>query len=144
MITAVVIPAALDQPLQCVEIDPHDFSAYQGVTGGNMQAHELRYPAMTLYSNTVSTTPINIRAMLILWVHNRELAYRTMIAGQALLTGNDQGADSDVPEEIVELIFKSQRYKVEVKRKVEGLAYEELPFVYAAGVYHLSQSNARR
>ncbi len=91
MINAVVIPVALDHPLRCVELDPHDFAAYQGPTGGNMQTHELHNPAMTLYSNGVSVTPLNIRATLVAWVHNRELAYQTMIAGQAILTGNVTG-----------------------------------------------------
>jgi len=136
MINAVVIPVALDHPLRCVELDPHDFAAYQGPTGGNMQTHELHNPAMTLYSNGVSVTPLNIRATLVAWVHNRELAYQTMIAGQAILTGNDDGADTDIPEEIMELIFKAQRYKVEVNGKGDGFTYEELPFAYAAAAYH--------
>jgi len=49
-----------------------------------------------------------------------------MIAGQALLTGNDDGADTDVPEEIMELIFKAQRYKMEVGGKGDCFIYEEL------------------
>ena len=53
-----------------------------GLTGGNMQTHELHNPAMTLYSNGVSVTPLNIRATLVAWVHNRELAYQTTIAGR--------------------------------------------------------------
>ena len=93
-----------------------------------MQTHELHNPAMTLYSNRVSVTPLNIRAPLVASVHNRELAYQTMIAGQAILTGNDDGADTDIP--------KAQRYKVEVNGKGDGFTYEELPFAYAAAAYH--------
>ena len=62
MINAVVIPVALNHPLRCAELDPHDFATYQGLTGGNIQTHELRNPAMMLYSNGVSVTPLNIRA----------------------------------------------------------------------------------
>ncbi|MCA1602653.1 MAG: hypothetical protein LC776_13745 [Acidobacteria bacterium] len=134
MINAVVIPVDLEHPLRRVQIDPHDFAAYQGLTGGNMQAHELRNPSMRLYSNGVSITPLNIRAMLVAWVHNGELAYKTMIAGQVILTGNDEGHDTDVPEEIMELIFKVQKYKVEVNGKGDGITYDELPFAYAAAV----------
>jgi len=134
VINVVVIPVDLEHPLRRVELDPYDFAAYQGLTGGNMQAHELRKPAMTLYSNGVSVTPLNIRATLLAWVHNRELAYKTMIAGQAILTGNDEGRDADVPDEIMKLIFKSQKYKVEVNGKGDGITYEELPFAYAAAV----------
>lgn len=54
----------------------------------------MRDPAMTLYLNGASKTHLNIRAMLMLWVHNREAAYKTMIAGQALLTSNDGGEDT--------------------------------------------------
>ncbi len=67
-----------------------------------------------------------------------------MIAGQALLTGNDKGADADVPGEILELIFKAQCYKVEVGGKSDGPSYEELPFAYAAGAYHTTPPDARR
>ncbi|MGH8544741.1 MAG: hypothetical protein ACREX3_14170 [Gammaproteobacteria bacterium] len=131
MINAVVIPVDLEHPLRRVELDPYDFAAYQGLTGGNMQTHELRNPAMRLYSNGVSVTPLNIRAMLLTWVHNRDVAYKAMIAGQVILTGNDEGHDADVPEEIMELIFKAQKYKVEVNGKGDGITYEELPFAYA-------------
>lgn len=44
--------------------------------------------------------------------------------GQLLLTGNHEGADVDVPDEVLELIFKAQRYKVEVNGDV--MTYEEL------------------
>ena len=75
-----------------------------------------------------------------LWVHNREAAYNTMIFEQALFTGNDEGADVDVPEEILELIFKTQRFKMEVNGRGDGMTYEELPYAYAAVVYHMAPS----
>jgi len=31
-------------PLRRVELDPHNFATYQGLTGGNIQTHELRNP----------------------------------------------------------------------------------------------------
>jgi hypothetical protein len=62
----------------------------------------------------IHRTPFNIRVTLILWAHDRNLAYRTMVSDQALLTGKHDGMDVDVPEEVVERIFRSQRYQVEV------------------------------
>jgi hypothetical protein len=131
MIRAVIIPPALDQPLRCVELNLQEFATSQGE---DIQAYELRHPAMRLYSNEVNKAPLNIRAMFILWAHNRELAYRTMVAGPALLTGGDNDADVDVPDEIMGLIFKATRYKVEADGS-DGLRYEELPFSYADTVY---------
>ncbi|MCA1565836.1 MAG: hypothetical protein LC803_09400 [Acidobacteria bacterium] len=140
MIKAIRIPPTIDDPLWRVEIDPHDFATYQGITGGNMQTHDLRNPSMTLYSNGVSTTPLNIRATLMLWVHDPESAYHVMIAGQALLTGNDEGADVDVPKEVIELATKAQGYKVEVNGENDGLTYDNLAFAYAAVVYQTAPS----
>lgn len=130
MINAVIIPAAMDQPLRCAELDFQDFAISQG---SDMQIHELHNPAMRLYWNGVSKAPLNIRAMFILWAHNRELAYRTMVSGPALLTGTDEGTDVDVPDEVLGLIFKAQRYKLEASG--DGTRYEQLPFAYAATVY---------
>ena len=79
MIKAVIMPPTMDHPLRRVEIDPKDISIYKGVTGGNRQTYELCNPAMTLYSNSGSKALINIRATLILWVHNRDATYRPMI-----------------------------------------------------------------
>ena len=140
MIKAVVIPPAMDHPLRCVELDPKEISVYEGVTGGNLQTYVMRNPAMTLYSNSASKTPLNVRATLMLWVHNRNTAYHTMVSGQALFTGNDEGADVDVPDEIMELVFKAQQYTVEVNGKGDGMTYEELPYAYAAAVYHMAPS----
>lgn len=41
---------------------------------------------------------------------------------------------TDVPDEIMELIFKAQRYTVEVNGKGDGMTYEELPYAYAAAL----------
>ena len=134
MIKAVVIPPATDRPLYCVTIDPKEISFYEGAADNNRQTYELRNPIMTLYSNSASKTPLNIRATLILWVHNRTMTYRSMIFGQALLTGNSEGVDTDVPEEIIELIFKDY-YKIEKDDSMgDGIRYEELPYVYAAAL----------
>lgn len=136
MITVIVIPVALDEPLRRVELDPDDFAAYQGLTGGNRRTHALHAPAMTLHANGVSVTPVNLRATLLLWVHSSELAGRGIIAGQAFLTGDEDGADVSVPDEILALIFEAQGYKVEVDGQSDGLSYEELALAYAVGVYH--------
>jgi hypothetical protein len=131
MINAVIIPPAMDQPLRCVELNLQDFAKYQA---GTMQAYELSNPAMRLYLNGICKPCLNIRAMFILWAHNRELAYRTTVTGPALLTGVDNGANVDVPDEIMGLIFKATRYRVAADGR-DGLRYEELPFSYADTVY---------
>ena len=134
MIKAVVIPPATDRPLYCVTIDPKEISFYEGAADNNRQTYELRNPIMTLYSNSASKTPLNIRATLILWVHNRTMTYRSMIFGQALLTGNSEGVGTDVPEEIIELIFKDQHYRIEENGSKGGLTYQELPYAYGAAL----------
>jgi hypothetical protein len=131
MINAILIPPALDEPLKHVTV-PEDFR----LAVSSVKLYGLENPGMYLYAKGINRTPFNIRATLILWAHDHNLAYRTMIAGQALLTGKINGVDVDVPEEVVERIFKAQCYKVEAGDTGDGMTYAEVPFVYAAGVYH--------
>jgi hypothetical protein len=131
MINAVLIPPALDEPLEQIML-PEDFK----LTVSSVKLYGLANPGMFLYAKGINRTPFNIRATLILWAHDHNLAYRTMIAGQALLTGKINGVDVDIPEEVVERIFRSQHYKVEAGDQGDGMTYEELPFVYAAAAYH--------
>lgn len=132
MINVVVIPVALDEPLWAVRLDPKDFDTYQGIVGGNIRTLDLDSPPMKLYSNDVTEPPLNLRATLILWLYNSDLSGKGLISGRAFLTGNEEGADVSVPNDMLELLLHTGGYRIEVNGRCDGTPYDDLTFAYNA------------
>ncbi len=121
MITAIVIPDDLEQPLRQEQISPADVDAYRNVVDGPLQVVTFDRPRACLYVNEEGKlemfSTVNARATALTWVHNSLLRGHDVIVGNVLLVGPPDGAgyDTSVPDEYAELLFTARAFKVEVQ-----------------------------
>jgi uncharacterized protein DUF3846 len=120
VITAIVLPADMDQPIRQQQIEPSDLTAYRRLVGGNLEVVELFRPPASLYINEegkLNDLPLNQRATVITWVHNSAFRGYDLILGDAFIVGpvDGNGDDLTVPQELVTLLFDTPGYRVEVK-----------------------------
>lgn len=124
MISAIVIPAHSGQAPRLQEIAPSDLNARQTLVGGHIEAVNLYEPDGTLYINEegklIGLRP-NPRATALLWVHNKQLRGSEWLAGDAVLVGppDNEGNDKTAPQELVDIITKTQRFHVEEQTTAE-------------------------
>jgi len=123
VITAIVIPAELDQPLRREELEATDLGAFQRLVGGRIEPVELYLPNGTLYLNEEGKNeemPVNQRATALASVHNRLFRGNDYVAGDAVVVGplNGRGHDTTVPARYALLWFEAQRFRV--RRKEAG------------------------
>jgi hypothetical protein len=119
-INSVVIPADEDEPLRQGDIGVANTSEYREIVGGYLEAVSLDSPSSTLYVNEqgkLNDLPINPRATMLLRAHQPALRFFDYIAGDALLTGpvDEQGDDTNVPDEFVNMFFQARRFRAEVQ-----------------------------
>lgn len=124
MITAIALPADMNQPIRQQQINPSDLSAYRGLVGGNLEVVELSRPSASLYINEegkLDELPLNQRATVLTWTHNSAFRGRDLILGDAFIVGpvDRRGDDLTVPDELVQLLFHTDRYRVEVQVRGE-------------------------
>lgn len=147
MITGIVIPADLDQPVRLEQLDKADLGVYRRLVGGPLEAVELERPAASLYLNEqgkLEELPINPRATLIVWVHNSRYRGHDTIVGDVFIVGpvDEEGDDLTVPDELVALFTKPGRFKFDVNTlsddedtwTSDGMVYEGVFDAYAASV----------
>jgi hypothetical protein len=131
MITAIVLPADMEQPIRQEQIEPADLDAYQRLVGGNLEVVNLDRPPASLYFNDegkLLDLPVNPRATVVLWVHNSAFRGQDVIAGDAFIVGPvDRNAnDRTVPEELVTLLFSTQRFRVLIRIEDDEQFYGNL------------------
>lgn len=124
MVTAIVIPVEMELPLRQQELDPHDVGTYRQIIGGPIELVLLDRPSASLYfhgEGKLEGLPINTRATALLWVHNSALRGQDVIVGPALILGpvDRRGDDETVPEDLVDLLLHTKRFRFQVKVRGE-------------------------
>lgn len=120
MITAIVIPAHSAHPVRVEQIAPVDLDVRQRLVGGTIQALNLYKPPSTMYINDegklLDLRP-NPRATSVLWVHNPDFRNHDFVVGDAIIVGqpDEQGNDETAPQELVDIIFNTNRFYAEVQ-----------------------------
>lgn len=119
-LNSIVIPAHDGLPLRQGEIDVTEVEAYQQVVQGHLQLLTFEEPAASLYINEegkLEGLPLNGRATMLLWMHNKAFRYHEIIVGDALLLGPDdgRGVDTAVPDLFVQTLLTGQRLHAEVR-----------------------------
>ena len=119
-INSIVIPAVETDELRQDELDATSLAERQGLVGGLIEPLDLVEPPACMYMNEEGKQlelPVNRRATLLAWVHNRDFRYRDVIVGDVLLVGraDKHGQDTTVPDEFIELIFTATRLRAEVR-----------------------------
>ncbi|MEU9685379.1 DUF3846 domain-containing protein [Amycolatopsis japonica] len=123
---AIVIPVDLNQPIRQQHLNKNDLDAYRQVVGGPLELVNLDRPEAGMYfhgEGKLDGLPVNARATVLLWVHNRAFRGQDMIVGPALLVGppDANGNDLDCPEDLVDLLFHSSRYLAQMHVKGDML-----------------------
>jgi Domain of unknown function (DUF3846) len=145
MITAIVLPVDPNEPIRLEQLDQHDPSAYSRLVGGGpFEVANLERPEASLYFDEEGKRkdfPVNARATTLLWAHNGAFRGRDMIVGPAFIVGpvNRHGDDRTVPDDLVDLLLHTKRYRVQVQTESDtrwneiGEVFTEWlePYVYA-------------
>lgn len=119
-IGAVVIPASEEYDVRKDDIGSSNLPDYQRRVGGLIEHIGFEQPAASMYINEegkINELPINRRATLLLWMHNRAFRYQDVVVGDALLTGpaDGKGNDTNVPDQLLQVIFDAKRFRPEVR-----------------------------
>lgn len=121
VIKGILVRADESVPAELVEFEQGDLKALQGFVGGWIQMVEGYRPPCTFVMNEEGKNiglPLNRRATMALWVHHSEFIDRDVLAGDVLLLGptdENTGETLGVPDELIELLFKTERYRYLVK-----------------------------
>lgn len=120
-INSIVIPADDGRALEQHLLEPANIADYQAlVEGGYIEGVDFLLPPARLYVNEegkLRGMPINRRATMLLWMHNKAFRYGDIIAGDAFLVGpvGNDSHDTAVPEEYTQLLFTAESFHVEVQ-----------------------------
>lgn len=122
MITAIVIPVDLTEPIRLEQLDKHDLDAYRRLVGGHLEVITLERPQSSMYLNDegkLLDLPLNQRATRLLWAHNSAFHGHDVIVGPAFIVGpvDDGGDDQTAPTDLVDLLFSTKRYRVRVQKR---------------------------
>ena len=125
MITVIAIPASLQEPLRTVTLEDDRLSVYQELVGGPIQALDLQHPPASFYVNgegKLRGLGFNQRATALAWAHNELLRGQDVIVGPAVLHGpvGPNGKSTSAPDELTDLLLRTQRFQVEVAPGPEG------------------------
>jgi hypothetical protein len=130
MLTAIVVPADPGQPVAMEHIAKDDLTAYRRLVGGHLEVIHLERPPASLYLNEegkVLELPLNPRATALLWMHNASFRGWDLIVGNAFILGppDDESYDTTAPAELVELLFKTERYRVQFQVGISPAWYTD-------------------
>lgn len=119
-INSIVIPADEEQALSQHQLLASGLADRQLLVGGYIEPINLTQPPARLYCNEEGKQrglPINKRATLLFWMHNRAFRYGDIIAGDAFLVGpaGNDSHDTAVPEEYTRLLFAADSFHIEVQ-----------------------------
>lgn len=115
---AIVIPADEDQPLESRLLQSLD--DYYEVVGGLFEAVDTEEPHASFFVNEegkLIDLPLNRRATLLWWGTTRAARNADVLMGDVLIVGppDDEGETTDVPAEVLEMLFPSSEFRVEVE-----------------------------
>lgn len=135
MLTAIVIPADEQQPLRLEKFDTDNLDARQRLVGGTYEILRLERPGATLYVNEdgkLLGLPGNKRATLLLWMHNRAFHEWDVIVGDAFILGDpdEEGAATTAPQQLIDLLLHTSRYRVLAQNQGEDVFYGTLRGVF--------------
>jgi hypothetical protein len=120
-INNIVIPADNEQPLRQGELAAASIEDYQALVGGSVEAIPLGQPPARLYCNEegkLIDLPVNRRATMLLWMHNRAFRGQDAIVGDVFLVGDTKRSlDTSVPDEYVKLLFEPHTFSVDVRQQ---------------------------
>ncbi|CAI7978120.1 conserved hypothetical protein [Frankia sp. Hr75.2] len=144
-ITAIVIPAAIEQPLRQERIGSADLPAYQALVGGSIQAIGLFRPEASMYINEEGKLlglPVNHRATALAAVHNSDFRDQDFVVGDAFMIGplDSKGRDRTVPAQYVRLWLEAASFRVQ--KQIAGSElwltkpgrYDDVHVAYVAAV----------
>lgn len=119
-INTIVIPAGEELTVRQDEVGSSNLPEYQRIVDGLVEHATLNSPASGLYFNEegkLRGLPLNRRATLLLWMHSPVFRYADVITGDALLTGpvDQEGYDTNAPDDLVETILGTKRLRAEVR-----------------------------
>lgn len=120
MITAIVIPVDLDQPVRQQPLNKSDLDSYRQIVGGNLELVHFVDPPAAMYLNEEGKAEglaFNHRATAMLWVHSSAYRDRDVVVGPAFIVGppDRRGDDTSAPDGLVELLFHTHRYRVQAQ-----------------------------
>ncbi|WP_235022682.1 DUF3846 domain-containing protein [Amycolatopsis alkalitolerans] len=115
-----MIPVDRRNPIHLAQIDEHALDAFRRLVDGDLEVAHLNRPPATLYMNAegkLLDMPVNGRATALAWTHNSAFRGRDVIAGPAFIVGRPdrRGDDTSAPQDLVDLLFHTRRYRVEVQ-----------------------------
>jgi hypothetical protein len=125
-IASVVIPADDDQPLDQRQVRPFGLADYHELVDGDIEGVHLEQPPARMYVNEVGKVrglPMNRRATLLLWMHNKAFRYSDeILVGNTFLIGpgDDDGNDTAAPDEYIRTLFAAERFYFEVRLTGDG------------------------
>jgi hypothetical protein len=117
-INSIVIPADEEFSLSQRPLERGNLTDYRELVDGEIEGISLLRPPARMYVNEegkLRGLPMNRRATLLLWMHNKAFRYGDIIAGNAFLLGptGDDGGETAVPEEYAQLLFRAESFHVE-------------------------------
>lgn len=117
MVKALFIPVDEDLPLEIREFA--SLKDYQEAVGGNIEVLDIDRPAATIFINEEGKNlhlDTNRRATMLLWLHLSRFRGMDVLAGDVVVAGqpDEEGDTQDVPQELLDLLFNTTNYKVEV------------------------------
>lgn len=123
-IASVVIPADEEEPLREHHLPPSSLRERQDLVGGDIEGITLDEPAVRLLMNEdgkLLRLPINRRATLLAWMHNKAMRYGDVIAGDVVVLGypDEDDVDTSVPDELMTRLLGENRLRVETQLRGE-------------------------
>jgi hypothetical protein len=147
LIHAIQIPVDDQRPLYKVAIE--GLEGMQAAVGGNIEAIDLGPLGATFFVNEegkLMQGPINQRATLLWWCLFPSAVRADVIVGDALMVGapDEDGNSTDIPKEVVDLLFNTKSYKAEFQTYDDPNAFNgnQLRFTdyFAAAFYAVQKS----
>jgi hypothetical protein len=123
-INTIIIPADEALLIRQEQIGASHLPDYQGIAGGLIERLTLENPSSEMYFNEegkINELPMNRRATILLWMHRPAFRYADYVAGDAFLLGpvDNEGNDTNVPQEFVKTLFEAKRFRPEVQKQGE-------------------------
>lgn len=155
MISTILIPADLQEPLRQVDVEPGDLRAWQDLVEGPIDAMTLYEPEASFFINDegkLRRMEFNHRATALLWVHNPPFREQDVIMGPVVLHGpvGPDGESTSVPAFFEDLLLKPGPFQVELTgAPEEALArherrYEDWFDAYVVGLELTTQGQPAR
>ncbi|MFJ6416521.1 DUF3846 domain-containing protein [Paeniglutamicibacter sp. NPDC091659] len=117
MVKGIFIPSDQERAIELREYN--SLNDYQLAVQGYIEAIDIDRPGATIFINEegkLTGLDTNGRATLILWVHLSRYRGMDVIKGDVVIVGrpDSQGNTQDVPQELVDLLFNTESYRIEI------------------------------